>query len=179
MDNIFDIENFNVLSDDNYYYFFRALNNADNKQIEEKEITDDNGNIVRVNTDLSRFNDNSKYNTNSNITLEEMIDHIKMHYRKDTKCISLSSNANVSLTYGRGYYKDNYVIVKVKKNNLGKTVYNAPSYMISNINDRIDEIIKNENINTDLINKINNAKTLQELSMYYKPELLSDSSKFE
>ena len=37
MDNIFDIENFNVLSDDNYYYFFRALNNADNKQIEEKE----------------------------------------------------------------------------------------------------------------------------------------------
>ncbi len=179
MDNIFDIENFNILSDDNYYYFFRALNNADNKQIEEKEITDDNGNIVRVNTDLSRFNDNSKYNTNSNITLEEMIDHIKMHYRKDTKCISLSSNANVSLTYGRGYYKDNYVIVKVKKNNLGKTVYNAPSYMISNINDRIDEIIKNENINTDLINKINNAKTLQELSMYYKPELPNDSSKFE
>lgn len=115
MDNIFDIENFNVLSDDNYYYFFRALNNADNKQIEEKEITDDNGNIVRVNTDLSRFNGNSKYNANSNITLEEMIDHIKMHYRKDTKCISLSSNANVSLTYGRGYYKDNYVIVKVKK----------------------------------------------------------------
>ena len=179
MDNIFDIENFNVLSDDNYYFFFRALNNADNKQIEEKEITDDNGNIVRVNTDLSRFNGNSKYNTNSNITLEEMIDHIKMHYRKDTKCISLSSNANVSLTYGRGYYKDNYVIVKVKKNNLGKTVYNAPSYMISNINNRIDEIIKNENINTDLINKINNAKTLQELSMYYKPESLSDSSKFE
>ena len=179
MDNIFDIENFNVLSDDNYYYFFRALNNADNKQIEEKEITDDNGNIVRVNTDLSGFNGNSKYNANSNITLEEMIDHIKMHYRKDTKCISLSSNANVSLTYGRGYYKDNYVIVKVKKNNLGKTVYNAPSYMISNINNRIDEIIKNENINTDLIKKINNAKTLQELSMYYKPETLSDSSKFE
>ena len=179
MDNIFDIENFNILSDDNYYYFFRALNNADNKQIEEKEITDDNGNIVRVNTDLSRFNGNSKYNTNSNITLEEMIDHIKMHYRKDTKCISLSSNANVSLTYGRGYYKDNYVIVKVKKNNLGKTVYNAPSYMISNINDRIDEIIKNENINTDLINKINNAKTLQELDMYDKPELPNDSSKFE
>ena len=179
MDNIFDIENFNILSDDNYYYFFRALNNADNKQIEEKEITGDNGNIVRVNTDLSRFNGNSKYNTNSNITLEEMIDHIKMHYRKDTKCISLSSNANVSLTYGRGCYKDNYVIVKVKKNNLGKTVYNAPSYMISNINNRIDEIIKNENINTDLINKINNAKTLQELSMYYKPESLSDSSKFE
>ena len=179
MDNIFDIENFNILSDDNYYYFFRALNNADNKQIEEKEITDDNGNIVRVNTDLSRFNDNSKYNTNSNITLEEMIDHIKMHYRKDTKCISLSSNANVSLTYGRGYYKDNYVIVKVEKNNLGKTVYNAPLYMISNINNRIDEIIKNENINTDLINKINNAKTLQELSMYYKPELPNDNSKFE
>ena len=49
MDNIFDIENFNVLSDDNYYYFFRALNNADNKQIEEKEITGDNGNIVMVN----------------------------------------------------------------------------------------------------------------------------------
>lgn len=38
MDNIFDIENFNVLSDDNYYYFFRALNNADNKQIEEKKL---------------------------------------------------------------------------------------------------------------------------------------------
>ena len=176
---IFDIENFNVLDDDNYYYFFRALNNADNKQIEEKSITDYNGNVIKVNTDLSRFEGDAKYSDNLSMSLEEMIDHIKMHYRKDTKCISLSSNANVSLTYGRGYYKDNYIIVKVKKSNLGKIVYNAPLYMIREISKRIDEIIKKENIDTHLIDKINNAKTLQELSIYEEPEQLDEYSKFE
>ena len=29
-----------------------------------------------------------------------------MHYRKDTNCISLSSNANVSISYARGFYND-------------------------------------------------------------------------
>lgn len=48
-----------------------------------------------------------------------------MHYRKDTNCISLSSNSNVSIAYGRGSYKDRYVMVKVPKGQLGEKVINA------------------------------------------------------
>ena len=45
---------------------------------------------------------------------------LKMHYRKDTNCISLSSNGNVSICYGRGYYKDRYIMVKVAKRDFGE-----------------------------------------------------------
>ena len=51
----------------------------------------------------------------SNISLEEVYDHIKMHYRKDTNCISLTSNANIAINYGRGSYKDKYVMIKIPK----------------------------------------------------------------
>ena len=33
---IFNLESFNIIEDDNYYYFFRALNMEDNYDIENK-----------------------------------------------------------------------------------------------------------------------------------------------
>ena len=36
-----------------------------------------------------------RWNAESTVTLEEMYNHIKMHYSLETNCISLSSNANV------------------------------------------------------------------------------------
>ena len=37
---IFSIDKFNVISDNDNYYFFRALSNSDKKDIETKEILD-------------------------------------------------------------------------------------------------------------------------------------------
>ena len=64
-----------------------------------------------------------------------------MHYRKDTKCISLSSNGNVSISYGRGFYKDRCVMTKVPKKELGEKVINAGQYMLEEISKKVDEYI--------------------------------------
>ena len=36
MNDIFGIEEFNIISDGENYYFFRALNNGDNQDIEDR-----------------------------------------------------------------------------------------------------------------------------------------------
>ena len=43
---IFSIDKFNIISDNDNYYFFRALNNSDNTDIETREILDKNNNII-------------------------------------------------------------------------------------------------------------------------------------
>ena len=53
---IFSIDKFNIISDNDNYYFFRALNNSDNKDIETREILDTDNNIIRIRTDRERFN---------------------------------------------------------------------------------------------------------------------------
>ena len=65
-----------------------------------------------------------------------------MHYRKDTNCISLSSNANVSISYGRGFYKDKYVMVKVPKKGFGEKVINAGQYMLQEIKKRVERTLR-------------------------------------
>ena len=99
MEHLFGIENFNIIEDEENYYFFRALNMADNNNLETGVTLDNSGNIQRIRTD----------------------------------CISLSSNGNVSISYGRGFYKDRYVIVKVPKRELGENVINAVQYMLEEI----------------------------------------------
>ena len=116
---IFNIENFNIISDEDNYYFLRALNNADNFDIDNYITVGENGNILTIRTDRSRYDKIPKYKENSTLSLNEIFDHIKMHHRLDTNCISLSSNANVSLLYGREYYKDKYVLVKIPKKEFG------------------------------------------------------------
>ena len=126
-DNLFDINNFNIIQDEENYYFFRALNMADNADIEQQTTISTNEKIERIRTDRERWEEDPekkapRYTQDAQITLEEVNDHIKMHQRKDTNCISLSSNANVSIVYGRGYYADKYIMLKVPKKEMGQKV---------------------------------------------------------
>ena len=50
---IFDINKFNVIQDEENYYFFRALNMADNADIEQQTTTSTDGKIERIRTDRS------------------------------------------------------------------------------------------------------------------------------
>lgn len=43
MEEMFDIEKFNIISDEENYYFFRALNMSDNRDIEEKITVSEDG----------------------------------------------------------------------------------------------------------------------------------------
>ena len=131
MDNeVLDIDRFNVVSDEENYYFFRALNMADNSDIEQEITMSSDGKIERIRTDRERFEGETKYTVDSSITLEEVYDHIKMHYRKDTNCVSLTSNANIAINYGRGSYKDKYVMIKIPKKEFGEQTVEAGQYML-------------------------------------------------
>ena len=169
MSNIFDIDNFNIIEYEENYYFFRALNMADNQDIETKTILDEEGNFDKIRTDRERYEENpqngkSKYNKDDQISLEQVYDHIKMHYRKDTNCISLSSNANVSISYGRGFYKDKYVVIKVPKKEFGEKVIFAGQYMLEEIEKEINKYISNANIDNKLL------ETLAEIDKSETPD---------
>lgn len=171
MENIFDIDNFNIIEDEENYYFFRALNMADNQDLETGIISDKAGNIEKIRTDRERYEENAenelpKYSKDAEISLEQVYDHIKMHYRKDTNCISLSSNSNVSISYGRGFYKDRYVMVKVPKSELGEKVINAGQYMLEEIAKKVEEYISSIPDDSGLletISEIDNSKTAEEI----------------
>ena len=171
MENIFDIDNFNIIEDEENYYFFRALNMADNQDLETGIISDKAGNFEKIRTDRERYEENPengtpKYGKDAQISLEQVYDHIKMHYRKDTNCISLSSNSNVSISYGRGFYKDRYVMVKVPKKELGEKVINVGQYMLEEISKKVDEYISSIPDDSGLletISEIDNSKTAEEI----------------
>lgn len=171
MESVFDIANFNVIEDEDNYYFFRALNMADNRDLEQGTILDSNGNFERIRTDRERYEEDPekgipKYNKDSKLSLDQVYDHIKMHYRKDTNCISLSSNANVSISYGRGFYKDKYVMVKVPKSEIGDKVINAGQYLLDEINKRVEEYISSLNPDSKLfgaLKEIDNSESEDEL----------------
>ena len=174
MDDVFNIENFNIIQDSDNYYFFRALNMADNADIDGNITTDENGNITRIRTDRERWEETHterapRYDKGAELSLNQINDHIKMRYSKETNCISLSSNANVSIVYGRGSYTDKYVIVKVPKSEMGKNIVNAGQYMLEEVEKRINEAIeglnKTENEELfNLINQIRNATTSDEIA---------------
>ena len=174
MDDVFNIENFNIIQDNDNYYFFRALNMADNADIDGNITTDENGNITRIRTDRERWEETNterapRYNKEVELSLRQINDHIKMRYSKETNCISLSSNANVSIVYGRGSYTDKYVIVKVPKSEMGQKIVNAGQYMLKEVEKRINEAIeglnKTENEELfNLINQIRNATTSDEIA---------------
>ena len=171
MENVFDIENFNIIEDEENYYFIRALNMADNEDIENGTVLDEDGNIARIRTDRERYEENPekeapKYSKDAQISLEQVYDHIKMHYRKDTNCISLSSNSNVSISYGRGSYKDRYIMVRVPKRELGEKTINAGQYMLEEVEKRINEYISSISPDSKLqevLKEIDNSKTEEEL----------------
>ena len=171
MESLFDIDKFNIIEDEENYYFFRALNMADNQDLDTGTILDNTGNIEKIRTDRERYEENAenelpKYSKDAEISLEQVYDHIKMHYRKDTNCISLSSNGNVSISYGRGFYKDRYVMVKVPKSELGEKVINAGQYMLEEIAKKVEEYISSIPDDSRLlenISEIDNSKTAEEI----------------
>ena len=152
---IFDINKFNIIQDEENYYFFRALNMADNADIEQRTTTSTDGKIERIRTDRERFDGDAKYTEASEISLEEIYDHIKMHYRKDTNCISLTSNANIAVNYGRGSYKDKYVMVKIPKKEFGEKTLAAGQYMLKELYSKIQQAI--ESLPEDAKQRVSNA----------------------
>ena len=124
---IFGIENFNLISDEQYYYVFRALNIDDQTEI-DRGITANNGVIQKVITNKQRYPENNKYANRSEISLQEVWDHTKsVNFYKGTNCISLSSNANVSIDYG-SKYGHKYLMIKIPREQKSN-VYNAGQYM--------------------------------------------------
>ena len=166
MNELFNI--INCYQDNNYYYFFRALNKRDMTGIRNGSTLDSNGHINRIVTDSTFYNNKDRYNEESELTLEEMVNHVKTHYDKDTNCISLSSDANVCLTYGRSDYEDKYVIIKVPKDELGHTTFNAGKYIYDEILKMVNTYIEeHKNDLTDLqryyIASLNNISTREQL----------------
>lgn len=140
--NIFDIDKFNIIQDEENYYFFRALNIADKTDIEQKTTITTNGKIERIRTDRERYDGETRYTEDSKISLEEIYDHIKIHYRRDTNCISLTSNANIAVDYGRSLYKDRYVMIKIPKKEFGEKTVAAGQYMLRELYSRIIQALE-------------------------------------
>ena len=176
MEELFDIEKFNVISDEKNYYFFRSLEPGDIKDLEEGNIKEENGNYIRLRTDRERWEETHdikpRWNSESTVSLEEMYNHIKMHYSLETNCISLSSNANVARTYGETF-SDKYVMIKVPKREMGRRVYNAGQYMLSEIDKKVQERIAQGNIPEKIL------EDLKKIDAVTKSEELKDIIKLK
>ncbi len=164
---LFELDRFNVLQDDEYYYVFRALNRADHKDFIDY-LLEFNNDAPRIRTDRERFEEvhgKAKYAHDSEISLEEVYDHIKMHYLKETNCISLSTNANVSLDYGSNYF-DEYAVIKIPKKEINSNIVHAGNYMMFEIFIKIEEALQEnevpENV-TRLINFIDNCTSSKDI----------------
>ena len=184
MNELFNITN--CYQDDNYYYFFRALNKRDMAGIRDKSTLDEAGHISKIVTDSTFYNHKDRYNEESELTLEEMVNHVKTHYDKDTNCISLSSDANVCLTYGRNDYEDKYVIIKVPKKELGITTFDAGKYIYEEILKRVNTYLEEHQADlTDLqryyVESLKNISTKEQLDNLKKtlPEEYVDKTNEE
>ena len=166
LEKIFDINHSNIFQDEDNYYFFRALEEVDLESMKNKSVIDENGNLIKLITDREFYGDDSRYNENSQISLEEMVNHIKIHYDKNTNCISFTSNANVANIYGRETYDDQYIVIKVPKSELNKTAYQAGLYMLQEVEKRLEKIIETKELTgmqKHLLSLIDNVTTEEEL----------------
>lgn len=148
-----------LIFDGKNYYLFRALND-DNKKDLKKGVK-----IIRA--DAKRyFKANGqwgKYSNKSIVSLEEVYDHIKIRYRRDTNCISLSQDANVILTYNTKSPK--YVLIQIPENELGK-IFNAGEYFLDSIEKEIKSTIENLNSEEEvmlIIEQIDNATNISQI----------------
>ena len=166
---MFDINHLNIIQDDENYYFFRALNLGDENDMRTRLTTTAAGTLEKVRTDRSRYEGVAKYQEGAPLSLEQAFDHIKMHHRKDTNCISLSSNANVALLYGKSFYRDHYAMVKVPKTELGNNTVLAGPYMLEEVSKKIEEYRKSPNLDEvtkyylDAIQNAKNKARVEEL----------------
>ena len=123
----------NIIFDGKDYYFFRALNNG-NKRDKENGIQSIRADSIRYYEYYGRW---GKYDAKSEISVQEVYDHVKMKYRRDTNCISLTKDANEALTY----HTENpqYVLVRIASEDIGKII-NAAEYLTREILKKIEEI---------------------------------------
>ena len=170
-DSLFTIDNFNIIEDDEFFYVFRALEPGDHEDINNEST---NG---RLRTDRERYEEafgSAKYGKDSDISLEEVWDHIKIRYSKETNCISLSTNANVCLDYGNIFY-DDYMIVRIPKKDMGNYYY-AGRYMLQEIAKSVEDTISNGNINSSIrtvlndIDNCNNNDTIIEIMKIFSEQ---------
>ena len=168
LEKLFNIENFNIYSDDENYYFFRSLEEVDVESIKNKSIVDESGKIKRLITDRE-FYGKTTFTKDSDISLEEITEHIKKNYNKHTNCISFSSNANVALDYGRSTYNDDYVVLKVPKKDFEKDTFFAGKYMLSEVSKVLDEFYSNLDDSSiikkyfDMIDKTKSQEELEKI----------------
>ena len=179
MEELFDIEKFNVISDEENYYFFRSLEPGDIEDIENGVIKDGDD-YTKLRTDRERWEETHqeepRWNSDSKVTLEEMYSHIKIHYSLQTNCISLSSNANVARTYGEAF-SDRYVMIKVPKKEMGERVFHAGQYMLAEIERQVEQAISSAEIPENIrekLRKIDEAKTSDEIKEIVKTRYKSE-----
>lgn len=163
-EDVFSINNFNIIEDGENYYLFRALNLDDQREISEG-INSNNGEIQKVITNKQRYPENDRYANETEISLKEIWDHTKsVNFYRGTNCISLSSNANVSIDYG-SKYGEKYLMIKVPKEQ-DSQIYNAGQYMISELNrileNRISQIPQDSEI-VRLVHEIENKENYSDI----------------
>lgn len=150
----------NVIYDGKYYYFFRAISKWDLQDIQNNNIGEIRTNCIRK---YDRDNTWGKYNNISDLSLEELYDHIKIRHRYDTNCISLTKNSNVAVTYHKN--KGNFAIIRVTPQEL-KDYFEAGEYFKREIKRQVKKVINGISDNEPILNllhDIDNAKTKKQL----------------
>ena len=159
MTDLFDIEKFNVISDDENYYFFRNLGSGDIEDIEKGIITAESG-YARIRTDRERWeesHENTKWSKESKVSLEEVYDHIKYNHSYQTNCISLTSNPYIAKMYGESFSKK-YVMITVPKKEMGDRVFHVGKYMLDEIQKRIEEYLANNEVDSSVLEDLENVE---------------------
>ena len=75
-EDVFSINNFNIIEDGENYYLFRALNLDDQREISEG-INSNNGEIQKVITNKQRYPENDRYANETEISLKKIIHLMK------------------------------------------------------------------------------------------------------
>ena len=124
MKELFGIENYNVIEDEENYYFFRSLEPGDIEDLDAETIQDDEGKYIRLRTDRERWEEtnkgkNPRWTEKDEISLEQLYHHIKYNYSLQTNCISLTSSAAVAKMYG-DQFSQRYVMITVPKKEMGE-----------------------------------------------------------
>ena len=159
MNDIFSVKNFNIIEDDDSYYFFRALEVPDFEDEERGMIKKSTIGYSRLRTYRERYNEThsnpSRYKESDSISLDEVYSHVKKNFYPGTNCISFSTNCNVSLDYGYGSNK--YVMIKVPKSG-SSSIYSGGQYMLNELNDYLENIISTIVNDNDIVSVIRNLE---------------------
>ena len=176
---LFDIENFNVISDEENYYFFRSLEPGDIEDIESGVIKTEEG-FSKLRTDRERWeeshNGHAEYSKDSEVSLEEMYSHIKYGYSLQTNCISLTSNPYIAKMYGE-QFSQNYVMITVPKEEMGEHVYLAGQYMLDEVRKRIEAYLAHNEVEESVLEdleKVEQATDYREIRELIKTKYTSE-----